>query len=491
MKIGVLSLFHILINGKYPVPSKRKEMDLLSKNEENLIKAIAKVTGIQEKKIESYSQNNDVLNLLKRPKTIEPTKLQMEKINLLNEFLVNYSITKEFAHKKEISFNDTKEVGEYFKYLLGNKKDKEVFMCAFLDRNNQLIKIKKISEGTLSAALVFPREIVKEVLDTKCKSVVFCHNHPSGNTEPSNEDIALTKNLSNIISPLGVKVIDHIIVGDDFTSLKDMGVMSYSDDFEFSVSGNKKDYSIGKEYYKDHEDIFIDSLLNLANINPEKIYNCMKDIPQGDNTLYNKITNILNNPQISKDILSLNNREVEKLTTIRELLKSYNLVNTSYRAENKISGPLQMTDLFRDRIKDNGNEDIYLMLFNTKLVLLGIEKVTDRNKEKIILRPKDILTKTLDYDAASISLIHTNSLKDNEATELAIKISQNAYNILSPMQLRVLDYVFLNNSNYTSLKEKGLMPYTTVGSAEYNKVDIAIDNDYMQEIENEEFEMEF
>lgn len=86
-------------------------MDLLSKNEENLIKAIAKVTGIQEKKIESYSQNNEVLNLLKRPKTIEPTKLQMEKINLLNEFLVNYSITKEFAHKKEISFNDTKEVG--------------------------------------------------------------------------------------------------------------------------------------------------------------------------------------------------------------------------------------------------------------------------------------------------------------------------------------------------------------------------------------------
>ena len=59
------------------------------------------------------------------------------------------------------------------------------------------------------------------------------------------------------------------------------------------------------------------------------------------------------------------------------------------------------------------------------------------------------------------------------------------------MQLRILDYVFLNNSNYTSLKEKGLMPYTVVGSAEYNKVDIAIDNDYMQEIEDEEFEMEF
>ncbi len=46
----------------------------------------------------------------------------MERINLLNEFLVNYSITKEFSHKKEISFTNSKEVGEYFKYLIGNKK---------------------------------------------------------------------------------------------------------------------------------------------------------------------------------------------------------------------------------------------------------------------------------------------------------------------------------------------------------------------------------
>ena len=74
-------------------------MKLLKKNEERLIKAISKVIGIKEEKIQNYSQNNEVLNLLKRPKTIEPTKLQMERINLLNEFWLIIVLQKSFPIK--------------------------------------------------------------------------------------------------------------------------------------------------------------------------------------------------------------------------------------------------------------------------------------------------------------------------------------------------------------------------------------------------------
>ena len=462
------------------------------RKEEDLIKAISKVTGIREEKIERYSQNNEVLNLLKRPKTIDPTKLQMEKINLLNEFLVNYSITKEFSHKKEISFTDSNDVGEYFKHLLGNKKDKEVFMCAFLDRNNQLIKIKKISEGTLSAAVVFPREIVKEVLDTKCKSVVFCHNHPSGNTEPSSEDIALTKNLTNIISPLGVRVIDHVIVGDDITSFKNIGLINHSKDIQFNENAGKEDYSIGKEYYKDHEVAFIESLFSLANIDFKKIHNYFNNSQEGENeNQASDILGLIENPILVKDILNLNNREMEKLISIKHFLQNYNALSNRFKKEDKISGPLPMVELFKDKISDDGKEDIYLMLFNTKLVLIGIEKLTNRNYGNITLNPRDILSKTLAYEAASISLIHVNSLQSHNATNLAKEIAQNTFNMTVPLQLRMLDYLFIDDKNYISFKEKGLMPYTVVGSAEYNKVNIGIDNEYHQEMEDEEYEIEF
>ncbi len=450
----------------------------MSKDKERLIKAISKVTGIREGKIEDYSRNNDVLNLLTRPKTIDPTKLQMEKIGLLNEFLVNYSITKEFAQKKEISFTNSMEVGEYFKHLIGNKKDKEVFMCAYLDRNNQLIKVNQVSEGTLSMAVVFPREVVKDVLDTKCKSVIFSHNHPSGNTTPSNEDISLTQNLVNIITPLGVKVIDHLIVGNDITSLRDMGAINNTVDTQFTANANKDSYSIGKEYYNSHEETFIESLSTLTDIDQDKIRNYMNNISRGED------------PANSKESLNLNTKELTKLKLINELLKNYNSQSNINEYKNKIGSPFQMAELFKDRIKDDGKEDVYLMLFNTKLVLLGIEKISSRVEENIVLYPKEILSKILAYEANSISLIHTNSQANNEKIDLAMKLAQNTFNITNPLQLKVIDYLVLNNGTYTSLKEKGLMPYTVIGAADYKKVNVGIDRDYQMEADGDEYDME-
>ncbi len=150
-----------------------------------------------------------------------------------------------------------------------------------------------------------------------------------------------------------------------------------------------------------------------------------------------------------------------------------------------------MARLFKEKVKDEGREDIYLMLFNTKLVLLGVEKITNTREGNIVLSPKDILSKTLAYDAAIISLVHTNSPNNYETTNLAMEIAQNLFNILRPLHLNIIDYLIVDDKNFTSLKEKGLMPYTVIGMGDYKKVNIGIDKDYHEEIENDEYEMEF
>jgi DNA repair protein RadC len=79
-------------------------------------------------------------------------------------------------------------------------------------------------QGTIDSTTVYPREVVKETLRLNATKVILAHNHPSGNSDPSQQDIGLTKKLKEILQIIDVKVLDHIIVGDDITSFTDMGI---------------------------------------------------------------------------------------------------------------------------------------------------------------------------------------------------------------------------------------------------------------------------
>jgi len=91
---------------------------------------------------------------------------------------------------------------------------KEIFKIILLDTKNALIKTANVSEGTLNASLTSPREVFKTAIYEAAASVVLAHNHPSGDPSPSAEDIALTSRLSECGKILGIKVQDHIIIGD-------------------------------------------------------------------------------------------------------------------------------------------------------------------------------------------------------------------------------------------------------------------------------------
>ncbi|MDD5244111.1 MAG: JAB domain-containing protein, partial [Syntrophorhabdaceae bacterium] len=95
-----------------------------------------------------------------------------------------------------------------------------------LNTRNKIIGLSTVSIGTLNASLVHPREVFKDAIRHSASSVVIAHNHPSGDPEPSEEDLKITRRLVESGKILGIEVLDHIIIGKDtFVSLKTKGLL--------------------------------------------------------------------------------------------------------------------------------------------------------------------------------------------------------------------------------------------------------------------------
>lgn len=119
-------------------------------------------------------------------------------------------------------FSSAQSVYSYFAPRMKNLK-KEVFSCLLLDSKNRFIREVRVSEGTLSRSLIHPREAFREAVREAAQSVIFIHNHPSGDPSPSRDDITVTERLKNAGEVIGIDVLDHIIIGDGrFVSLKDL-----------------------------------------------------------------------------------------------------------------------------------------------------------------------------------------------------------------------------------------------------------------------------
>lgn len=116
--------------------------------------------------------------------------------------------------------------GDVFAYYHRRLRDlkKEVFYCAMLDAKNRISKDYCVSEGTLTNSLIHPREAFKNAIRESAASVIFVHNHPSGDPRPSREDIIVTERLVNAGEVVGIKVLDHVIIGDNkYTSMMEGG----------------------------------------------------------------------------------------------------------------------------------------------------------------------------------------------------------------------------------------------------------------------------
>lgn len=120
--------------------------------------------------------------------------------------------TASFNPEKKVSINSANDVVELFSPKLNFLK-KEHFICIYLNSRKKVIKKETIFIGTLDASLVHPREIFEIAIKEGASGIILLHNHPSGDSNPSREDLEVTEQLISSGEILGISVIDHVIIG--------------------------------------------------------------------------------------------------------------------------------------------------------------------------------------------------------------------------------------------------------------------------------------
>ena len=104
--------------------------------------------------------------------------------------------------------------------------DREQFLAVILDGRNQVVRFNLVAVGTLTSALVHPREVFKAAILANAAAIILIHNHPSGDPEPSAEDKALTTRLAQAGELIGIRILDHIVFGDGrFRSFSEEGLL--------------------------------------------------------------------------------------------------------------------------------------------------------------------------------------------------------------------------------------------------------------------------
>ena len=127
-------------------------------------------------------------------------------------------------NKKSVLIMSPKDVWRELKDIRNNKK--EHFVIFFLDARNQEIKREIISVGLLNASLVHPREVFEPAVRYLTAQIIIAHNHPSGDAEPSEDDLEITKRLVEAGKILGIEIIDHIIVTEkNYLSFSEKGII--------------------------------------------------------------------------------------------------------------------------------------------------------------------------------------------------------------------------------------------------------------------------
>jgi len=160
-----------------------------------------------------------------------PEELQKIKgITAYNTFVIKLvqELAREFLKEQILNKPYYKSSKEVFDYLYHSMRDlkKEVFKVMFLDSQNQVIEVEDLFEGTVTTSAVYPREIIEKAIKYNAAALIFVHNHPAGNPSPSDNDKGITQDLVFAGNIMQIKVLDHIIVGENkYFSFADEGLI--------------------------------------------------------------------------------------------------------------------------------------------------------------------------------------------------------------------------------------------------------------------------
>lgn len=184
--------------------------------------AILLKTGTKENSVKVLANNIlkqlDDINNLKEINLERLVKIKgigkAKACELLAAIELGKRLNKKIDNLNQIKIYSSNSIYEYYQDKLKDKLQ-EYFYCVYLDTKNHIIKDKLLFIGTINESLIHPREIFKEAYLLSASGIICIHNHPSGNVNPSNNDIIMTKQLVEVGKILGIKVLDHIIIGKD------------------------------------------------------------------------------------------------------------------------------------------------------------------------------------------------------------------------------------------------------------------------------------
>lgn len=134
---------------------------------------------------------------------------------------VNEAVTEYL--KPETRYTSPEQVFRTFSFLM--QETKEYFLALHLDGKNRILCVDIVSIGSLNQSIVHPREVFKTALMSSAAALILIHQHPTGDPKPSSEDIAITRRLKESGELLGIKVLDHIIIGTDYLSMMEEGLL--------------------------------------------------------------------------------------------------------------------------------------------------------------------------------------------------------------------------------------------------------------------------
>ena len=166
------------------------------------------------------SFNFDKLSVFSFHELESEFKNQVPAMKILAMFEIFRRTNRLMSKGFKVKIKNAEDVYNYFKDEL-KVKNKEHFYALFLDTKNRIIGEELISVGILNASLIHPREVFNPAIKASANSIIIVHNHPSGDCVPSSEDKEVTKIITNAGDILGIKVLDHIIIGKgNYFSLK-------------------------------------------------------------------------------------------------------------------------------------------------------------------------------------------------------------------------------------------------------------------------------
>ena len=182
-------------------------------------------------------QKNTAKNLIKKFKSLKgvleahPDELKKEYgVGPANVFGIKMiqAVSRRYLKDQIINTDYVKSSNDVIDYLKHRLRDKnrESFLLVLLNGQNRIISVEKLFTGTITTSAVYPREVIKFILQKDAAAVIFVHNHPSGNPQPSRDDQSITNKLISACKSIDVVVHDHIIIaGNQITSFADKGLM--------------------------------------------------------------------------------------------------------------------------------------------------------------------------------------------------------------------------------------------------------------------------